>query len=688
MIRRRREDPPRQTRRDSSGRRARSPSHQRRTSPRRPKRTESRRPILAIPARVYKRWIFASIVLTFVASWFIIPFWFDSSIPVGKLGSLSDFLLESAIMKQWMPKEGIFGDDSFFKNITGAIRPFWSFIDTNKEGPDSPGHLLRMRGARAKFPVVLIPGITSTGLELWEGHACAKPYFRQRLWGTLTMMRFMILDSACWLQHLKLDPETGGDPANVKLRAAQGLEAADFLLPGFWVWARMIENLAEIGYDHSNLIMAAYDWRLDIDKLEQRDHYFSRLKSQIELLTHTSGEKVVALSHSLGGLVWFYFMKWVEATTKDPQWVDRHVQATLTIGAPYLGVPKAMSMIVSGEMRDTAQLGKFESLMLEMLMSKKERLSLFRTWGGGYAMLPKGGNVFWGNGGAGTLHDTPEGVGYGLINVQDNDVQGQGKRTFLYDDIGLLLDEYLPPGIRKVINTTYSDGGIASPTQVDATSGDPKHWTNPLQVPLPKAPGMKMYCFYGHGKDTERAYVYEHVPKSQWPEALQEAHLTDAELLEFQRSSDSAKVLIRIKLKLDAQDQASNLSTGIYHVDGDGTVPTLSNGYMCAYGWKHHLPHLNPANISIVTREYLDESVSGLGMLRGGPKTSDHVDILGNHEMTFDILKIVSGFEDIPPDEDSQHIVNASGEKFELGPVTERIGSEILKMARRIKLPF
>jgi phospholipid:diacylglycerol acyltransferase len=31
-------------------------------------------------------------------------------------------------------------------------------------------------------------------------------------------------------------------------RAAVGLEAADYVIGGYWVWGKIIENLAEIGY--------------------------------------------------------------------------------------------------------------------------------------------------------------------------------------------------------------------------------------------------------------------------------------------------------------------------------------------------------------------------------------------------------------------------------------------------------
>lgn len=44
------------------------------------------------------------------------------------------------------------------------------------------------------------------------------------------MGRMMLLDKECWLKHVMLDPETGLDPPNIRLRAAQGLDAADYLV--------------------------------------------------------------------------------------------------------------------------------------------------------------------------------------------------------------------------------------------------------------------------------------------------------------------------------------------------------------------------------------------------------------------------------------------------------------------------
>jgi len=63
----------------------------------------------------------------------------------------------------------------------------------------------------------------------------------------------------------------------------------------------------------------------------------------------------------------------------------------------------------------------------------------------------------------------------------------------------------------------------------------------------------------------------------------------------------------------------------------DGTVPLISLGYMCVKGWKDSL--YNPAGIKVITREYYHETASSFD-LRGGSKTADHVDILGNYAVT------------------------------------------------------
>jgi phospholipid:diacylglycerol acyltransferase len=108
------------------------------------------------------------------------------------------------------------------------------------------------------------------------------------------MIRAVVSEKTKWIRALSLDPITGLDPPGVKVRAAQGLhllsslpprpnlnyltgiDAASTFIPGYWIWQKLIENLAVINYDTNNLFLASYDWRLSYYNLEVRDGYFSR----------------------------------------------------------------------------------------------------------------------------------------------------------------------------------------------------------------------------------------------------------------------------------------------------------------------------------------------------------------------------------------------------------------------------
>ncbi|MEW5299264.1 MAG: hypothetical protein WDW36_002297 [Sanguina aurantia] len=258
-----------------------------------------------------------------------------------------------------------------------------------------PGLRMAHLNYTAKHPVVIIPGFVSAGLELWEGKTCAKKYFRQRMWGTLTMIQTFLLDAACWFEHMALDPVTGMDPQGIKIRSALGLEAVDYFIQGYFVWGKMIEALSDVGYDPNTLVSMAYDWRLAIPLLEARDGYFSRLKGAVEVLLHMTGHKAVIVAHSYGENVLRAFLHWVEKL--EPGWTEKHVHGLVNIAGSVLGAPKVLSSLLSGELKDTAQLGALAGYMTDTFLSRQSRARLFRTWGSLMAMLPSGGPAVWGS---------------------------------------------------------------------------------------------------------------------------------------------------------------------------------------------------------------------------------------------------------------------------------------------------
>lgn len=51
------------------------------------------------------------------------------------------------------------------------------------------------------------------------------------------MLSQVIFNRDKWMAAIMLDPVTGIDPPGVKVRAAEGLDAASSFIQGYWIWS-------------------------------------------------------------------------------------------------------------------------------------------------------------------------------------------------------------------------------------------------------------------------------------------------------------------------------------------------------------------------------------------------------------------------------------------------------------------
>ncbi|VVT47390.1 uncharacterized protein SAPINGB_P001687 [Magnusiomyces paraingens] len=483
--------------------------------------------------------------------------------------------------------------------------------------PFKIGLMLRDRdNITANYPVIMIPGVISTGLESWslEGtpECPTKQYFRKRLWGSWHMLRAMLLDKNCWLQHLMLDPVTGLDPPNFKIRAAQGMEAADFFVAGYWIWNRILENLAAVGYDSGSMMVASYDWRLAYQDLETRDQYFSKLKLSIENYLLTTGKKTVLVGHSMGSQIVFYFLKWVEASgptfgNGGSSWVDDHIESFIDISGSTLGTPKAIVALLSGEMKDTVQLNAMAVYGLEKFFSRRERADLLRNFAGIASMLPKGGQEVWGD--QSFAHDdySNQNVSFGnFIRFKQPKSNLSNRNLTIPDSIEYLRGQ-ASENFSNKLDQSYSYGLARTRKELEANEADPRKWANPLEVALPNAPNMKIYCFYGVGKPTERSYYYK---------------------------EEDNKTATMLNVTIAADDP-----NAVVFGEGDGTVSLVTHS-MC-HKWRDPGNKFNPAGIPVRIVEMAHEPDNF--DIRGGAKTAEHVDILGRAELNELVVKVAAG---------------------------------------------
>ncbi|KAI1856675.1 hypothetical protein JX265_008884 [Neoarthrinium moseri] len=520
------------------------------------------------------------------------------------------------------PEIGELSVDSFMDVLpAGLVKDMRDLVKGERDFADSydafsVGIKARSEGLTAHHPIIMIPGTISTGLESWGTANISRPYFRKRLWGSWTMMKALVMDKEGWKKHIMLDKRTGLDPPGVKLRAAQGFDAADFFITGYWIWNKIFENLASLGYDPTNSFTAAYDWRLSYQNLETRDQYFTRLKTHIEMAHQFSGKKVVLASHSMGGQVLFYFLHWVASPRGGgggDNWVETYVEAWINISGCMLGAVKDLTAILSGEMRDTAQMNAFAVYGLDQFLNKDERAEIFRAMPGISSMMPLGGDRVWGN-----LTWAPDDLpgqkhSFGsLLNFRAGGNWSIPERNLTVEGSMEYLMNTTEDWYQDMIKSSYSHGVADTAAEVNANEDDPRKWINPLETRLPLAPSLKVFCFYGVGKPTERAYYYR--PPDVPP-------------------------LTNLNITIDTGLIVDDIDHGVIMGEGDGTVNLLSTGYMCSKGW--HLKRYNPAGVKVTVYEMPHEPERFNP--RGGPNTADHVDILGRQNLNELLLRVAAG---------------------------------------------
>ncbi|KAI3461341.1 hypothetical protein Pfo_018004 [Paulownia fortunei] len=589
------------------------------------------------------------------------------------------------------------------------------------KAPEPPGARLRRDGLTALHPVILVPGIVTGGLELWEGRPCSEGLFRRRLWGgsfTEIFKRPM-----CWLEHLSLDNETGLDPPGIRVRPVPGLVAADYFAPGYFVWAILIENLARIGYEEKNMYMASYDWRLSFQNTEMRDQTLSRLKSKIEHMYVTNGnKKVVVVPHSMGVIYFLHFIKWVEAPPPmggggGPGWCAKHIKAIMNIGPAFLGVPKAVGNILSAESKDVAFIRAMAPGLLDSeilgFQTLEHVMRVSRTWDSIVSLLPKGGETIWGN-----LDWSPE-EGHVCDSAkkmyqQHFDLKGNntdGRRIFQVQEstnygriisFGRTASELHSSEISTFRSQIQASFLSATSPQPNASCG--KVWTEYDEISQESiwkttenkaytaqtlfdllrfiAPKMmkRAEAHFSHGiADDVDDPKYNHY--KYWSNPL-ETKLPDAPDMEIyclygvgiptERSyvyklSPSGRRR-SIPLQIDSSADGSQngcLKGGVCFVDGDESIPVLSAGFMCAKAWRGKT-RFNPSGIATYMREHKHKAPASL--LEGrGLESGAHVDIMGNVALIEDVLRVAAG---------------ASG--TELGG--DRIYSDIMKMSEKINI--
>lgn len=162
-----------------------------------------------------------------------------------------------------------------------------------------------------------------------------------------------------------------------------------------------------------------------------------------------------------------------------------------------LGAAKGVPAVLSGEMKDTAQLNRFAVYGLEKFFSREDRAEILRAMPGISSMLPKGGDAVWGN-----LTWAPDDAPGQTASFGSFIKFTKGNHTQAHANLSMsgsleYLLENSDTWFRDMILKSYSHGVAQTKAEVEANEQIPAKWVNPLESRLPYAPSLKIYCFYG-----------------------------------------------------------------------------------------------------------------------------------------------------------------------------------------------
>jgi len=312
-------------------------------------------------------------------------------------------------------------------------------------------------------PVVFVPGFGGSALEakLSKQDSPAWYCFENWDWFRIWLALSELLVQNCWVDNLNLkyNPANdtysntyGVDIRGIDFGGTSGIDYLDYILgfplPFTSVYASFISNLEALGYESgTNMRGIPYDFRLPPD--EHLHELFPAIKTLIEETYQINNNmKVHAVSHSMGGPIFVYFLNQMTQA-----WKDQYIASFIPIAGPWAGSSKALRSAVSG---DDLGIRLWDISLADKLTFR----SVARNSGGLLSLLPD--PLFW----------------------TDEVFVRTSQKNYTVNDIAELFNDI---GAQNT-STIYSHVAQILPNM--------------------KAPFVKTYCLYGTNQQTEISYYY------------------------------------------------------------------------------------------------------------------------------------------------------------------------------------
>jgi len=216
-----------------------------------------------------------------------------------------------------------------------------------------------------KKPIVFIPGILASILEASVNipanadvplpSKCDRSMEQTRLWVAIKTIR--PIANECYMDYLT----PLWDSANKQQKDIEGIDvisprfgstyACDSVDPNWPAslvtksFHDLIDKFEDLGYvDGDNMVGASYDWRYyRFNEYKHKRNWYEDTK-QLIINTYNKYGKVVVITHSMGGLMFYKFIDIV-----GQQFTDKYIDNWVAISAPFLGAAKTMAAAFPGD---------------------------------------------------------------------------------------------------------------------------------------------------------------------------------------------------------------------------------------------------------------------------------------------------------------------------------------------------
>ncbi|GMH73018.1 hypothetical protein TL16_g06070 [Triparma laevis f. inornata] len=314
-----------------------------------------------------------------------------------------------------------------------------------------------VNAASGASPVLIIPGTGGNRLEAKlssrENTAhfyCSKNADWYDLWLDVKQLVPGAID--CWCENIQLNYDsstsTFSNQQGVETRVpcygdVCGIEYLDMSVKAgdSAYFHAMIEAFADKGYVRGETIVSApYDFRYSA--VSNKDNYVNATMALAEQLYEQTGEKVLWISHSMGGL-WSHYI----LSNADQAWKDKYIEAWVPIAPAYGGTAQEMRLFASGDSEGIPLVsGKTVRNEQRSYESNFWLLPNLELWDSDETIITKGDQTW-------TAHDLPQ--FFEDISYADG---AQIYKTLPYDLKDPNIKTYVKYGAGKDTPTSYVYG--------------------------------------------------------------------------------------------------------------------------------------------------------------------------------------------------------------------------------------